>query len=219
MAGRNRLRPLADSCDIDGDQAEVRSGDGAECACHRAEERGRGDVVAEPRAEDRGAEGCGCPDELDHGQRVTFQPAAVDGEPHGQADRDDCECLIVDGNGRQCRQDDERAEAPAADSEEGGVQRPDRGAPFPSEACLAAQANRHPEQRENRQRCEAEQDAEDDLGDRAVAEAGAEVDLVAGVEGRVDLAAVEVGVEQTGAGCRFVRPRSRRRGRGSASTT
>ena len=37
-------------------------------------------------------------------------------------------------------------------------------------------------------------------------EAGAEVDLVAVVEGRVDLAAVEVGVQQTGAGCGFVCP-------------
>ena len=84
-------------------------------------------------------------DKLITGSEFTFQPAAVDGEPYGHADRDDCECLIVDGNGRQCRQDDERAEAPAADSEEGGIQRTRTAAPpFASEACLAAHANRRP---------------------------------------------------------------------------
>src|SRR5581483_12326647 len=100
----------------------------------------------------------------------------------------DCEYLIVDGDGRQGCQVDEHAQAPAAESEEEGVERPDGRAPLAPEAGLLPHANGHPEQRENGQCCEAEQNAEDDLGELALAGAWAEVDLVAGVEGRVDLA-------------------------------
>ena len=58
--GRNRLRPLADSCDIDGDQAEVRSGDGPD---DRAPVTARSPVAAwKPSRAPTRATGRGDPD-------------------------------------------------------------------------------------------------------------------------------------------------------------
>ena len=56
------------------------------------------------------------------------------------------------------------------------------------------------------QRCQRQHRSEGDLGDRAVAQRRGEVDRRPGVEGRVDPAAVEVGVDQPGRGGGLVRP-------------
>src|SRR5581483_5602919 len=144
--GGNGLRPLADPRDIEDDQTEVRTG-----GCSDDRRNGRHEpgcrVEPEQRADECAAENCPEPYELVCRARVTLQPTAVDGECHGQTDRDDCECLVVDGDGRQGCQAAKYAQASAAQCYNDAVDRPDRCAALAFYAGLNTYPNGHAELR------------------------------------------------------------------------
>ena len=140
------------------------------------------------------------------GRSVAPHPGQEDPEPDRQADGQHRQQLVVERDARHRRQHDEDAEEPATEPEHDRVQRPEHGAALASVATAATHAERHPEQREDGQRRQPEHDAEHDPRNRAVAERRREVDRRLRVEGRIDPAAVEVRVDQTGAGLRLVGP-------------
>ena len=152
------------------------------------------------------ASGAGEADRLRLARPLRVEPGQEDAEADRQPDRERGEQLVVERHRRQRRQRDQRTDEPAAEAENEHVDRADRGARLRAEPAAPPDSQPEHEQRDRRQRPEAEQHGEDDLRQRRLREPGVEVDVVRRVARSVDPAAVEERVHEVRARLRLVAP-------------